>query len=381
MNDRLSDGYGGPMSESPTARPTLDLSQDVVALTAAICDISSVSGTEKPLADAIQAALEPLEHLEVTRVGNVVVARTELGRPERVVLAGHLDTVPLTDPPNLPTRLTDGVLWGRGTVDMKGGVAVQLKLAHGIDAPSRDVTYIFYDNEEIESSANGLGHLARSHPQLLEADFAVLLEPTNAQIEGGCKGTLRVEVRVTGRAAHSGRPWAGDNAVHKAAPILQLLRDYEARVVDVDGLTFHEGMSAVGIRGGVAGNVIPDECIVTVNYRFAPDRSAQEAFAHVQELFADYDLRLTDSAGGARPGLDLPAARDFVHDVAQGGPSGEPLRVTAKEGWTDVARFADLGIAAVNFGPGDPMLAHQDDEQVPIEQLRDAEAAMLRWLG
>ena len=369
------------MSESPTARPTLDLSQDVVALTAAICDISSVSGTEKPLADAIQAALEPLEHLEVTRVGNVVVARTELGRPERVVLAGHLDTVPLTDPPNLPTRLTDGVLWGRGTVDMKGGVAVQLKLAHGIDAPSRDVTYIFYDNEEIESSANGLGHLARSHPQLLEADFAVLLEPTNAQIEGGCKGTLRVEVRVTGRAAHSGRPWAGDNAVHKAAPILQLLRDYEARVVDVDGLTFHEGMSAVGIRGGVAGNVIPDECVVTVNYRFAPDRSAQEAFAHVQELFADYDLRLTDSAGGARPGLDLPAARDFVHDVAQGGPSGEPLRVTAKEGWTDVARFADLGIAAVNFGPGDPMLAHQDDEQVPIEQLRDAEAAMLRWLG
>ena len=381
MNDRLSDGYGGPMSESPTARPTLDLSQDVVALTAAICDISSVSGAEKPLADAIQAALEPLEHLEVTRVGNVVVARTELGRPERVVLAGHLDTVPLTDPPNLPTRLTDGVLWGRGTVDMKGGVAVQLKLAHGIDAPSRDVTYIFYDNEEIESSANGLGHLARSHPQLLEADFAVLLEPTNAQIEGGCKGTLRVEVRVTGRAAHSGRPWAGDNAVHKAAPILQLLRDYEARVVDVDGLTFHEGMSAVGIRGGVAGNVIPDECVVTVNYRFAPDRSAQEAFAHVQELFADYDLRLTDSAGGARPGLDLPAARDFVHDVAQGGPSGEPLRVTAKEGWTDVARFADLGIAAVNFGPGDPMLAHQDDEQVPIEQLRDAEAAMLRWLG
>ena len=195
------------------------------------------------------------------------------------------------------------------------------------------------------------------------------------------KARVMAVIRVTGRAAHSGRPWAGDNAVHKAAPILQLLRDYEARVVDVDGLTFHEGMSAVGIRGGVAGNVIPDECVVTVNYRFAPDRSAQEAFAHVQELFADYDLRLTDSAGGARPGLDLPAARDFVHDVAQGGPSGEPLRVTAKEGWTDVARFADLGIAAVNFGPGDPMLAHQDDEQVPIEQLRDAEAAMLRWLG
>lgn len=374
------------MTESLTARPSLDLTQDVVALTAAICDIPSVSGTEQALADAVQTALEPLAHLEVTRVGNVVVARTDLGRAERVILAGHLDTVPLTDPPNLPTRLVDGVLWGRGTVDMKGGVAVQLRLAHDISAPSRDVTYIFYDNEEVESSANGLGHLARSHPELLAADFAVLLEPTKAQIEGGCKGTLRVEVRVTGKAAHSGRPWAGDNAVHKAAPILALLRDYEARVVDVDGLTFHEGLSAVGIRGGVAGNVIPDECIVTVNYRFAPDRSALEAFEHVQELFGDYDIRLTDSAGGARPGLDLPAARDFVREVAQAGVGADgtpraPLTVTAKEGWTDVARFAELGIAAVNFGPGDPMLAHQDEEHVPIEQLAEAESGLRRWLG
>ncbi|MDO5711742.1 MAG: succinyl-diaminopimelate desuccinylase [Micrococcales bacterium] len=368
------------MPASTTDRPCLDLDQDIVTLTSAVCDIPSVSGTEARLADAVQTALSRLDHLEVTRVGNVVVACTQQGRAERVVLAGHLDTVPLTDPPNLPTRTlggADGQLWGRGTVDMKGGVAVQLKLAHDLAAPNRDITYIFYDNEEIEASANGLGHLARSHPGLLSADFAVLLEPTNAQIEGGCKGTLRVEIHLRGKAAHSGRPWAGDNAVHKAASPLARLADYQARVVDVDGLTYHEGLSAVGIRGGVAGNVIPDLCVVTVNYRFAPDRSAAQALAHVQEVFDGYDVRLTDSAGGARPGLDLPAARDFVREVA----ADSAMAVTAKEGWTDVARFADLGIAAVNFGPGDPMLAHHDEERVPVEQLRDAEAALRRWLA
>ncbi len=359
----------------------LDLSADIVSLTAAVCDIPSVSRSEAPLADSVEAALRPLRHLQVTRVGNVVVARTETGRPERVVLAGHLDTVPLTDPPNLPTRLVGGELWGRGTVDMKGGVAVQLRLAHDIAEPRRDVTYVFYDNEEIEASANGLGHLSRSHPELLHADFAVLLEPTNAQVEGGCKGTLRVEITVPGKAAHSGRPWAGDNAIHKAALVLERLRDYRARVVDVDGLTFHEGLSAVGITGGVAGNVIPDRCVVTVNYRFAPDRSLEAALEHVREVFTGlegleempgFGVRLTDGAAGARPGLHLPAAQDFVRDLG--------VRVTAKEGWTDVARFAGLGIPAVNFGPGDPMLAHQDDERVPVQQLRDAEAALRRWL-
>ncbi len=353
--------------------PSLDLSQDVVALTAAVCDIASVSGAEAPLADAVEAALRGYPHLEVERHGNVVVARTHAGRAERVVLAGHLDTVPLTDPPNLPTRLQDGVLWGRGTVDMKGGVAVQLRLAATLRAPSRDITYVFYDNEEVEASRNGLGHLAAARPDLLEADFAVLLEPTTAQVEGGCKGTLRVEVELVGRAAHSGRPWLGDNAVHRAAEVLARLRDYEARVVDVDGLTYHEGLSAVGITGGIAGNVVPDRCVVTINYRFAPDRGVPEALAHLQEVLHGYELRLTDSASGARPGLDRPIARSFVEDLG--------VAVSAKEGWTDVARFSDLGVPAVNFGPGDPLLAHKDDERVPIEQLEEAQAALLRWLG
>lgn len=353
--------------------PRLDLAQDVVTLTAAICDVESVSGAEGPLADAVEAALRSLAHLEVERLGNVVVARTHLGRAERVVLAGHLDTVPLTDPPNLPSRLSDGVLWGRGTVDMKGGVAVALRLAHDLSAPTRDVTYLFYDCEEVDAERNGLNRLAAERPDLLEADFAVLGEPTRAAVEGGCKGTLRVEVTTRGKAAHSGRPWVGDNAIHKAAPILARLAAYTAREVDVDGLVYHEGMSAVGIRGGIAGNVVPDECVVLVNYRFAPDLTIEQALEHTRELFDGFEVTLADAAPGARPGLGLPAARDFVAALG--------VAVTAKEGWTDVARFSEAGVPAVNFGPGDPLLAHQDDERCDVEELRGAESALRRWLS
>ncbi|MCB1254784.1 MAG: succinyl-diaminopimelate desuccinylase [Austwickia sp.] len=362
----------------PPGPAPLHLTADIVDLTAALCDIASVSGAEDALADAVATALAPLQHLRLHRIGNVLIARTELGRPERVVLAGHLDTVPLTDPPNLPTRIDptpDGgaELWGRGTVDMKGGVAVQLRLAATVAAPSRDVTYVFYDCEEVESARNGLGRIVASHPDLLAADFAVLLEPTCAQVEGGCKGTLRVRLRTRGRAAHSGRPWLGENAIHKLAPALATLAAYRPRTVDVDGLVYHEGLSAVGIAGGAGNNVVPDAAELLVNYRFAPDRSGVEAVAHVGEIFADYEVEVVDLADGARPGLDLPAAQAFV--TALGVP------VSAKEGWTDVARFAALGVPAVNFGPGDPALAHKDDERVPLGQLRDAEAALRRWLS
>ncbi|MGE9809134.1 MULTISPECIES: succinyl-diaminopimelate desuccinylase [unclassified Janibacter] len=357
--------------------PTLDLSQDVVTLTAALCDIESVSLDEGAIASAVEAALAPLDHLEVTRVGNTVVARTELGRAERVVLAGHLDTVPLTDPPNLPTKriVHDGeeVLWGRGTTDMKGGVAVQLKLAAQVTEPTRDLTFLFYEGEEIESEHNGLRRLGLERPELLEADFAVLLEPTNGAVEGGCKGTLRVDVAIKGIAAHSARPWNGHNAIHDAAEVLQRLSDYEEETVHVDGLDYHEALQAVGIVGGIAGNVIPDACTVTVNYRFAPDKSEEEALAHVRAVLHGYECTVTDLAAGARPGLHLPAAQDFV--AALGVPVGP------KEGWTDVARFSALGIPAVNFGPGDPNLAHHDSERCPVAQLVEAEAAMLRWLA
>jgi len=356
-----------------TSAATLDLSADVVTLTAAVCDIESVSQDEAALADAIEAALRPLGHLQVERDGNTVIARTSLGRAERVVLAGHIDTVPLTAAPNLPTRQVDGLLWGRGTVDMKGGVAVMLRVASQVAEPSRDLTFLFYDCEEIDGRFNGLGRLADTRPELLEGDFAVLLEPTDGAIEGGCKGTLRVEVVTTGIAAHSARPWKGHNAIHDAAGVLARLAAYEAATVRVDGLDYHEALQAVGISGGIAGNVIPDRCTVTVNYRYAPDKDTEQALAHVRQVLDGYDVTLGDAADGARPGLHLPAAQAFIEAL------GVP--VSAKEGWTDVARFSALGMPAVNYGPGDPNLAHMDDESCPVEQYVSAEAALLRWLA
>ncbi len=356
-----------------TDAPALDPTADVVSLTAALCDIESVSRNEAAIADAIQAALEPLTHLEVTRHGNTVVARTSLARSERVVLAGHIDTVPVTDPPNLPTRRIGDELVGRGTVDMKGGVAVQLRLAAQLAQPSRDVTFVFYEGEEIDGEHNGLAHLAEGRPDLIRADFAVLLEPTNGGVEGGCKGSVRVDVTARGVAAHSARPWNGRNAIHEAGAILGRLISYEAQTVHVEGLDYHEALQAVGVVGGIAGNVIPDRCVVTVNYRYAPDKRAEQAANHVTEIFAGFEVTVLDNAPGARPGLTLPAAKAFVEAL------GVP--VSAKEGWTDVARFSALGVAAVNFGPGDPNLAHTDDERSPVQQYVDAEAAMLRWLS
>ena len=355
---------------------TLDLRADVVDLTRAVCDIKSVSGNEGPLADAVESALAELDGLEVLRDGNVVVARTSLGRDERVVLAGHLDTVPLSAARNLPTTRRGGELYGRGTCDMKGGVAVQLRLAATLaDEPerqTRDVTYVFYDGEEVEAVRNGLGRIARQQPELLDADFAVLLEPSNGTVEGGCNGTMRVDVTALGVAAHSARSWIGHNAIHEAAAILTRLNAYDPREVEVEGLVFREGLNAVLIRGGVAGNVIPDRCVVSVNYRFAPSTTVEEAFEHLQDVFEGYDVALTDAAPGARPGLDQAAAKAFVATV------GEPPK--AKYGWTDVSRFSALGVPAVNFGPGDPNLAHTDDEHVPLDQVRHCEEVLHGWL-
>lgn len=348
----------------------LDLSQSAAELTAQIVDVESVSGNEQPLADAIAATLAGLAHLSVHRDGNAIVARTDFGRSERVVLAGHIDTVPVHD--NLPSRLQDGLLYGCGSCDMKSGVAVQLRLAGQLATAVRDVTYVFYDCEEVEAERNGLLRLSRHSPDLLAGDFAVLLEPSGAVVEGGCQGTLRADIIARGERAHSARSWLGSNAIHTAGGILDVLRAYEARQPNVDGLSYHEGLNAVGIRGGVAGNVIPDECVVSVNFRFAPDRTAEQAAAHVRAVFDGFDVRVTDAAGGARPGLDQPAAASFV--AAVGG------QARAKLGWTDVARFDALGIPAVNYGPGDPQLAHTRNEHVPLAQIADCELRMLAWL-
>jgi succinyl-diaminopimelate desuccinylase len=355
-----------------TAEPgaDLDLAQDVVALTADLVARPSVSGTEGPLADAVERALRACPHLTVDRDGDAVVARTTAGRAERVVIAGHLDTVPAAD--NLAARFDGDRLYGLGACDMKGGLAVGLRLAATLADPVRDVTFVFYDNEEVAAELNGLGRLSHRHPDWLAADFAVLMEPSNAGVEAGCQGTLRVEVTTRGVRAHSARSWKGENAIHAAGEVMARLAAYTPRRPVIDGLEYREGLSAVGIRGGVAGNVIPDECVVTVNYRFAPDRSADEALTHVREVFAGWEVECKDLAPGALPGLSRPAAAAFL------AVTGKPA--APKFGWTDVARFSELGVPAVNYGPGDPSLAHSRDEFVPVAEIRECEDKLREWL-
>ena len=348
----------------------LDLSQSGPDLCAALVDIQSVSGTEEKLANKVEAALSSYAHLKVFRHGNTVVARTDLGRDERIVIAGHLDTVPLNA--NLPARRADGLIHGLGACDMKGGLAVALRLAATLVEPNRDVTYVFYDCEEVEAERNGLFKLTRSNPELLEGVFAVVMEPSNAVVEAGCQGTMRVEVTTRGERAHSARSWMGSNAIHAAGEILARLAAYVPRRVPIDGLEYREGLNAVGIHGGVAGNVVPDVCTVSINYRFAPNRSEAEAEAHLREVFDGFELAVTDSAPGGLPGLERPAAAAFLKVVG-----GEPQ---PKFGWTDVARFTMLGVPAVNYGPGDPLYAHKQDEFVPEAEIELCEQRLRTWL-
>jgi succinyl-diaminopimelate desuccinylase len=274
---------------------------------------------------------------------------------------------------NVPSHTEGDLLYGCGSCDMKSGVAVQLRLAYQLAEPSRDVTYVFYDCEEIEAERNGLLRLSRNAPESLRGDLAVLLEPTGGVIEGGCQGTMRAEVTARGVRAHSGRSWRGRNAIHGAGAVLDALRSYRPREPEVDGLVYHEGLNAVKITGGVASNVIPDECVVTVNYRFAPDRTAEQAAEHVRAVFGGFDVKVTDVAPPARPGLTDPAAAALLTAVG-----GTPR---AKMGWTDVARFAILGLPAVNYGPGDPEVAHSVGEHVPLAQIAECEAKLLAWLA
>ncbi|KXO89690.1 succinyl-diaminopimelate desuccinylase [Tsukamurella pulmonis] len=356
---------------------TLDIASDPIDLTAALVDIPSVSHDEERIADEVEEALRALGRFEVLRVGNNVLARTNRGLPQRVMLAGHLDTVPIAD--NVPSRREGAILHGCGTVDMKSGDAVFLHLAATMAEPAYDLTLIFYECEEISAQFNGLGRIERELPQWLQADVAILGEPSGGLIEAGCQGTIRVRITASGTRAHSARSWLGDNAIHKLGPVLTALQGYIPRTKDIDGCEYREGLSAVKIEGGVAGNVVPDEAFVDVNFRFAPDRSVDEAVAHVREVLAGpladgaLGFEVTDAAPGALPGLGAPAAAKLV--AAAGG------RFRAKYGWTDVSRFAALGIPAVNFGPGDPNFAHKRDEQVEIAQITEVAAVLRAFLA
>ncbi|SDX98214.1 succinyldiaminopimelate desuccinylase [Micromonospora pattaloongensis] len=349
---------------------TPEVLADPVALTRALVDIESVSRNEKEIADCVEEVLRGAAHLSVERFGNTVMARTDLGRAQRVVLAGHLDTVPLAG--NFPSTVDGDKIYGCGTSDMKSGDALALHLAVTVPDPRYDVTYFFYEAEEIDSQYNGLNLVARAHPEWLAADFALLLEPTYGAVEAGCQGTMRAIVRTSGRRAHSARSWRGVNAIHAAGEVLRRLEAYTARTVTIDGCEYREGLNAVRVAGGIAGNVIPDRCEVEVNYRFAPDRSAAQAEAHVREVLDGFEVEVTDSAGGALPGLTAPLAQEFLAAVG-----AAPV---AKLGWTDVARFAELGVPALNFGPGDPMLAHASDEHVEVGKINDGAAVLRRWI-
>ncbi|MBM9468274.1 succinyl-diaminopimelate desuccinylase [Nakamurella leprariae] len=362
---------------------TLDLTRDPADLTADLVDVPSVSGTEGPLADAVEAAVRAVGRFEMLRTGNTVLARTHLGRRSRVLLAGHLDTVPIAD--NVPSTRDGDRLAGCGTTDMKSGDAMLLHLAATVWAdgrePSHDLTFVFYDCEEVEFARNGLTRVQAEHADWLAADLAVLAEPTGGQVEAGCQGTVSVAVTVPGRRAHAARAWMGRNAIHRAAVVLDRLAAHRPRSVDIDGCVYREGLNATAITAGVASNVLPDDCVIRVNHRFAPDRSVEQAVTALTEVLlpagqpgdpsdeddaeAPITVTVLDSAAGALPGLTAPAAARFVAAVRAAGG-----QVQAKYGWTDVSRFAALGIPAVNYGPGDPSLAHTRDEWVSREQIR-----------
>jgi succinyl-diaminopimelate desuccinylase len=347
---------------------------DLLAVTTDLMAVPSVSGLEAPLADLVQRALAGCSWLDVERVGDNVVARTARGRAQRLVLAGHLDTVPPGD--NEVPRLEGDTVWGVGASDMKGGLAVMLDLATTVPEPAVDVTWCFYAREEIGRDQSGLLELWQTRPELLDGDAAVLGEPTSALVEAGCQGTMQVRVTLRGVRAHTARPFTGRNAIHRLVPLLQTVADWPGRAVTLDGCTYAEQLQVVAVDGGVAGNVVPDEAVVIVNHRYAPDRRQVEAEAFLHGLL-DATLEpeegdtweLLDAGDGAPPSLEHPLLKTLVDK------SGRPP--TAKVGWTDVASFWEHGMPAANFGPGDPLLAHHPDERVSAAQLERARAVLL----
>ena len=344
---------------------------DLLTRTAALVAIPSVSHDEAALTDHLEVTLRALPHLEVERVGPNLVARTQLGRSMRVILAGHTDTVPVNG--NAAPRVEGDVLWGLGSADMKGGLAVMVALAEAIPEPAVDVTYVFYAGEEVAAEHNGLAHLARDRPDLLAGDVAILGEPTGGELEAGCQGTLRMAITLRGQRAHTARPWMGRNAIHRLGALLRLVEGFEERRPVIQGCEYREALQAVVVAGGVAGNVVPDRATLTLNHRFAPDRTVTEAADAVTALLAPGleegdDVTVVDSAPAAPPGLDNPLLRALVDH--------HHLTVTAKLGWTDVARFAALGVPACNLGPGDATLAHTAEEHVERASLDRAYAVL-----
>ncbi|MEY3495885.1 MAG: succinyl-diaminopimelate desuccinylase [Candidatus Nanopelagicales bacterium] len=348
----------------------MNINQELSKLTLDLVNISSVSKDEKSIADSIAEALKKYSHLKITRVNNSIVAQTNFGNKQRVVIAGHIDTVPANN--NFPGKINNSEVIGLGSVDMKSGIAVALKLASEITSSNYDVTYLFYESEEIETKFNGLELITKQQKDLLDCDFAILMEPTNGILEVGCQGSLRFEVSTSGKRSHSARWWNGENAIHKTNKILEILNNYKSREPEIDGHKFREGLQAVKVNGGIAGNVVPDSVTISINHRFAPDTSIDQATQNMKTLFKDFNFQLVDAANAAPTGLSNPLIKEFVSNIGK--------NVAPKFGWTDVARFANAGIPAINFGPGDPNLAHHPEEKVLISQINDVYESLKNWL-
>jgi len=348
----------------------LNINQELSKLTLDLVNISSVSKDEKSIADSIAEALKKIGHLKITRVNNSIVAQTNFGNKQRVVIAGHIDTVPANN--NFPGKINNSEVIGLGSVDMKSGIAVALKLASEITSSNYDVTYLFYESEEIETKFNGLELITKQQKDLLDCDFAILMEPTNGILEVGCQGSLRFEVSTSGKRSHSARWWNGENAIHKINKILEILNNYKSREPEIDGHKFREGLQAVKVNGGIAGNVVPDSVTISINHRFAPDTSIDQATQNMKTLFKDFNFQLVDAANAAPTGLSNQLIKEFVSNIGK--------NIAPKFGWTDVARFANAGIPAINFGPGDPNLAHHPEEKVLISQINDVYESLKNWL-
>jgi succinyl-diaminopimelate desuccinylase len=346
---------------------------DLLALTAELVDVPSVSFEEAPLVERLEDELRTRDHLEVTRVGDNLVARTDLGRPHRLILAGHTDTVPANG--NAGARIEGDTLWGVGSADMKGGLAVFLELARTVAEPAVDLSYVLYAREEVAQEHNGLIELQVERPDLLAGDCAILGEPTGGAIEAGCQGALRIQVHLAGARAHTARPWMGRNAVHRLAPILADLAAYESRTPTIDGCTYREAVQAVSVEAGVSGNVVPDAAMLRIHHRHAPDRTPALAESWLRDVLAPHlddgdRIVVEDQVPGCPPSLTHPLLSRLVADNG--------LEVRAKLGWTDVARFAELGIPATNFGPGDPTVAHSADEYLDRSSIESVHAALHR---
>jgi succinyl-diaminopimelate desuccinylase len=330
---------------------------------------STPTGQEAPLTEAVLRRCRALD-VPHERIGNAVVARTgEDG--DAVALVGHLDTVPNWEG-GTATVEGDRIV-GRGAADMKGGVAVMVRLLERLAREPRPVVHVFYDREEGPHLENGIHRVIAESRLLGRPGLAVVLEPTAGTIHAGAVGTLNAEVVYRGAAAHAARPWEGRNAVTAGGPALVRFGARERRAVEVDGLTYYDVVTVTTAVGGTARNVVPDRFALGVNVRYAPGRSAAEARAEVAALAgAEAEIAWLDDAASARPALDAPAVAAFVRRTG--------LEVRPKQAWTDVATLSAAGIPALNYGPGDPAQAHQPGEWVSVTAMARCEDVLLGFL-